>query len=141
MSNSAPVVVPVAPEKTDESSLRSAALVCYGLLLAACVTGITAIAAVILAYIKRSDAGGTVWRSHFRNTIIVFWVLFVAFTAGLVTWPIAFGVSLANDFEWPWVSAFSLPLFFWVIALPVVLIWALYRIVRGLMHASENRAF
>ena len=57
------------------SGLRTTAMICYVLYLVAFINGLTAIIGVIIAYIKRSDAVGTVWESHFRNLIVVFWVM------------------------------------------------------------------
>jgi uncharacterized membrane protein len=56
----------------DESSLRIFALIGYGLLLLACSNGFTAIAGVVIAYIKRAEARGTVYESHFSNMITAF---------------------------------------------------------------------
>ena len=69
--NTAPAPVTAA----GESSLRSMAILSYVLLLISCINGLTAIAAVIIAYIKKRDAAGTVWDSHMRNVILVFWVM------------------------------------------------------------------
>ena len=57
------------------SSLCSMVVLCYVLFLIACVNGITAIIGVIIAYVKRRDAAGTIWESHLNNLILVFWVM------------------------------------------------------------------
>ena len=87
------------------------------------LTGWPSIIAVILNYVKRSEARGTWLESHFRWQIRTFWfgllwislcVLFVLVTLGigiLIAWiPIAF-VSL----------------------------WFIYRIARGWMALNNNR--
>jgi uncharacterized membrane protein len=131
----------VPPRTVDEASLRQMAMIAYGMLLAACVIGVTAIIAVIIAYIKRGDASGTVWQSHYRNVIVVFWVMFAAFAAGLMSFPIALGLFVAQDFAWSWLPAFSVPVLFWLLVFPILLIWFLYRTIRGLVRASESRAY
>jgi len=88
------------------------------------LTGWPSILAVILNYVKRSDARGTWIDSHFRWQIRTFWFgalwialcgLFVVFTLGiglLVVWlPIA-----------------------------IVTIWFIYRIVSGWLRLSAGRA-
>ena len=62
------------------------------LFLIACVNGVTAIIGVIIAYVKRRDAVGTIWDSHFNNLILVFWVMVGAAILGFLTWPIAIRV-------------------------------------------------
>ncbi|HEY8949680.1 MAG TPA: hypothetical protein VIM56_12405 [Rhizomicrobium sp.] len=126
-----------APAFSDN---RTWAVVCYGLFILAFTNGITAIIGVVLAHIKRGETRGTIWESHFANLIHVFWtgVAFwvVFFVAAL------FGVAglwhdtIVNDFPAP------------MLALPVLglaflayVVWYLYRVVRGLMAALENRAY
>jgi uncharacterized membrane protein len=139
----APVAAsPVPPQgSTEDTSLRQMAMLAYGLMFAACVTGLTAIPAVIIAYVKRNDALGTVWQSHYRNVIVVFWVMLAAFLAGMMTFPIALGLLFAHRDAWPFLSAFSLPVLFWLVAFPLLALWFLYRMIKGLIRASENRAF
>ena len=132
------------PRAVDEDNLRNMAILSYVLLLVASINGLTAIMAVIIAYIKKDEAAGTVWQSHMRNVIVVFWTALVAFILGLLTWPIALGIFLARHTDhlaWSWVSAFSVPILFWAVLFPIFVIWFLYRMIRGLMHASESRAF
>src|ERR1700709_2000990 len=62
-----------APPPNDES-LKITALIGYGLFLVAFLNGVTAVIGVVLAYVMRGNAAGTVWESHFRNLIRVFWV-------------------------------------------------------------------
>lgn len=122
------------------SDLRSLAIVCYVLFLLASVNGLTAIVGVIIAYVKRHDAGGTIWQSHFKNLILVFWVMVGGVVLGFLTWPLAIGAFLAS---WPvfWPPALTLPFAFWFVGLPLLALWYLYRVVRGLIRASEERPY
>jgi len=134
------------PDQTDsrQSHLRSLALVGYVLFLVSFMNGLTAIAGVIIAYVKRRDAAGTIWQSHFGNLILVFWVMLAAFLLALISFPVSvlsLGLWLSGDFVWPAFSAFAVPVLFWMFAGPLLLIWFFYRIIRGLIHASENRAY
>jgi uncharacterized membrane protein len=119
-------------------------MICYVLYLVAFLNGLTAIIGVIIAYIKKSDAAGTVWESHFRSLILVFWVMLAVFVVGLVTLPISlFSIAALfdSDFALPALSALALPLLAWMFILPVFVIWFLYRMIRGLVRASEDRAY
>jgi len=102
---------------TDPERLRRLALLGYLLQACAFVTGISLIAAVILAHLKREDAAGTWLESHFRWQIRSFWIWFgvmlVAVPALLVFigWPLLLGVNF----------------------------WFLYRVIKGGLYLSENR--
>src|ERR1700733_1926799 len=66
-------IAPPPPQNNDES-LKLTALIGYGLFLLALVNGVTALAGVVLAYVMRGNARGTVWEGHFTNLIHVFWI-------------------------------------------------------------------
>jgi len=135
-------IPPVPPHDAagGASDLRSLTIVCYVLFLLASVNGLTAIVGVIIAYAKRRDAGDTIWQSHFNNLILVFWVMMAALILGFLTWPIAIGAFLA---AWPifWPPALTLPFAFWFLGMPLLALWVIYRVVRGLIRASEDRHY
>jgi uncharacterized membrane protein len=122
------------------SDLRSLTIVCYVLFLLACMNGLTALIGVIIAYAKRRDAVGTIWYSHFANLILVFWIMVGAAILGLLTWPIALGAFLI---AWPvfWPPALGLPFAFGFLIVPLLFLWYLYRIVRGLIRASDEQPY
>ena len=132
------------PGEAQQSGLRTTAMICYVLYLLAFITGLTALVGVIIAYIKKPDARGTVWESHFRSLIVVFWVMFAVLVLGLLTLPVSL-LSLAafydSDFAWPALSALALPTLVWMVVLPIFLVWFLYRMIRGLIRVSEDRAY
>ena len=138
-----PAPVPPAPPHDatgGASDLRSLTIVCYVLFLLAAVNGVTALIGVIIAYAKRGDAAGTIWQSHFNNLILTFWVMVGAALVAVLMWPIAFGALLAaGPIFWP--PALTLPFAFWFLGIPLVVVWYFYRGVRGLMRASEERAY
>lgn len=102
-----------------DDSARTIALIVYLLYLAALVNGVTALIGVILAYIKRDEAQGSIYESHFSNQIEMFW-LFVA---------CCIGVALL------WWTLIIFP----VVA--VLYVWILFRTVKGLMRASDGRPY
>lgn len=134
-----------APGEAQQSGLRTAAMICYVLYLVAFLNGLTAIIGVIIAYIKKSDAVGTVWESHFKSLILVFWVMLAALVIGLVTFPISLLSMSAlfdnGDFAWPGLSALFLPMLVWMFLFPVLFIWFLYRMIRGLIRAADDSPY
>ncbi len=127
--------------QTRGGDLRLAAIVSYGLfLLALCSGGFTAAAGVVIAHIKRGDARGTPYESHFRNLIAVFWTSFVliALFGGALVWGILDLALFAPDKD---VAG-------WLFVLPIawfagtaLLVWYLYRTIGGLVRALEGSAY
>jgi uncharacterized membrane protein len=99
---------------------RVLAIVAYVLFLIGWPTlHLATIAGVILAYVQRSDARGTIWQSHFDNIIHVFWI---SLLIGVIAIPLCFVLV-----------GFAI--------LGVLVIWFLYRTIRGLVHAIESEAY
>ena len=109
-----------APRVADQDNGRIMAIVAYVLFLAGVPTvHLSSVVGVILAYIQRNDWRGTMWESHFEAMIFTFWVSFVV---GLV----------------------AIPLCFVVVGIPIligVVVWFLYRNIRGLVHAIESKPY
>jgi uncharacterized membrane protein len=137
MSDNPQSATPQAPAFSDA---RTLAIICYGLFILAFTNGLTAIVGVVLAHIKRGETRGTIWASHFANLIHVFWIGVAFWVVFLVA--ALFGVAgmwhevIANDFPAP---IFALPLL--GLAFLAYVVWYLYRVVRGLMAALENRPY
>lgn len=142
MSDSTPATTPPAPrdDAAGAFDMRSLVIAGYVLFLLAWMNGITAIIGVVLAYVKRSEAAGTIWHSHFDNLILVFWVLVVGFVLGLFSWPLAFGLFLAQSPVF-WPATLSLPFVVGFLVFPVLVFWSLYRMIRGLIRALEGRPY
>src|ERR1700675_1282550 len=87
------------------------------------LTGWPSIIAVILNYVKRSDARGTWLESHFRWQIRTFWF-------GLL-W-----VSLCLIFV---VATFGLGILIAWLPLAFITFWFIYRIARGWLALNEGR--
>ena len=107
-------------ERTAEqlASLKTLTMVVYALQVMSVFVGITAIVGVIINYVKREDAAGTVYESHFDWQIRTFWW-------GLV-WSVIGFVLL---------FAFGLGLLVWFVAG----IWALYRVIKGFLKLNDNQ--
>jgi uncharacterized membrane protein len=91
--------------------------------VAAFLTGWPSIIAVILNYVKRSEARGTWLESHFRWQIRTFWfgVLWVALCMVFVVVTLGIGMLIA------WLP------------LGVVGLWFIYRIGRGWLQLNGHR--
>jgi len=129
-----------APPHEPTKDLRLMALICYGLYLAAMINGLTAVVGVVIAYIKRDDARGTVYESHFDNLISVFWVSLAVglLFFGALLWGIL-GVVFSVMAHHPMIMLIWLP-FAWF-ALVAFCVWYLYRTVKGLVRASDGRPY
>ena len=111
---------PVPTVTVPATDTRTLAIIVYGLYLGALFCGgASGIVGVILAYIKRDEARGTIWESHFENAIHAFWIWFALFVVGILTAWFLFG--------------------FVVIA--AAFVYFLYRTVKGLLAAIDSRPY
>ena len=102
----------------DEKQLKTVATVVYALQAAGFFLGITWIAAVIVDYVKQDDAAGTWLESHYRWQIRTFWFgLLWGVLGGILALVLVGFIVLAAD-----------------------AVWIIYRIVKGWLRLSENRA-
>jgi uncharacterized membrane protein len=101
----------------DLEALRKIALIGYALYAASLAFGVTALAAIILDYVKRDDARGTWLESHFAWQIRTFWWSLLIGAVGVILFFVLVG---------------------WAV-LAAGLVWFVYRIVKGWLRLSENR--
>jgi len=107
-------------ERTAEqlASLKTLTMVVYALQVLSVFVGVTAIVGVIINYVKREDAAGTVYESHFDWQIRTFW------------WGLAWTVV-----GFVLLFAFGLGVLVWFVAG----IWALYRVIKGFLKLNDNQ--
>jgi len=105
--------------KTEQqiASLRQLTLIIYILYALSWVAGISAIVAIVINYIKREDVAGTLYESHFAWQIRTFW------------WGLA----------WAVVGGITLLIGVGFVILPVLGIWVIYRMVKGLLFWNEHK--
>jgi uncharacterized membrane protein len=97
---------------------RNWAIAIWGLYLASFVTvGITALIGLIIAYVKKPELSSTPFGSHMTSAIRTFWISLVGGVIGMILSVIMIGYLL----------------------LLLVGLWALFRCVRGLIKAVDNR--
>ena len=129
-----PMPIPAAPSSdslvtwTQAIYALHALSLAIGILGAASVVGAfligwPSIVAVILNYVKRSEARGTWLESHFRWQIRTFWfgLLWISLCVAFVIGTLGIGIIIA------W-----LPMI-------VVGLWFIYRVVRGWMALNDGR--
>lgn len=105
------------PTPDAASSLKNIALAGYALQAAFFISGISAIVAIVLVYIKRDEARGTWLESHFRWQIRTFWfaLLWGAIGGLLVIVLIGWAVLFAD------------------------MVWIIYRIAKGWLNLNDGK--
>ncbi len=107
-------------DKTEQqiASLRQLTLILY-ILYASCwiLGGLPAIVAIVINYIKREDAAGTLYESHFAWQIRSFWWGLAWAVVGTITAIIGIGFLI----------------------LGALVIWLIYRMVKGLRFWNDHK--
>jgi uncharacterized membrane protein len=104
---------------TDEKAKANKEIttIIYALYAASLLFGITALAAIVLNYMKKDDVAGTLYESHFRWQMRTFWFSLLWGVIGVITFIVIIGMFiLAAD-----------------------AIWFIYRIAKGWLNLNENK--
>lgn len=104
-----------APQKDEK--LKDLTQLVYILQIISLVVGLTAIAGVMINYLKRGDVRGTYLESHFNWQIRTFWWLLAGLVVG-------------------WLLSLVLVGF---LILGLLYIWYIYRIVKGWLALSDRK--
>jgi uncharacterized membrane protein len=124
---------------------RSWALATYGLfLIAPASSGITVLIGVILAHLRLDQARGTLYESHYRNLILVFWVwLVVALAAASLAFAGLAGLVLSLMQSWPSFALYHSTLMLGLVFLGVVLtcFWYYWRLIRGFIRILDDKPY
>ena len=107
---------PAAAEDVRVADAKRLATICYALYAASCLVGVTAIAAIIVNYLKRDDVAGTWVASHFEWQIKTFWY---ALAGAIVSWLLM-------------IVLIGFPMFL------AVVVWTIYRIVKGWLALADG---
>jgi uncharacterized membrane protein len=100
------------------AGLKTITQVVYALQALSFMFGVTALVALIINYVKREDAVGTIYQSHFDWQIRTFW------------WGLLWGVLGC-------LLIIALGLGF--VMLFVAWVWAIYRVVKGWLKLTEGK--
>ncbi|OZI62197.1 DUF4870 family protein [Bordetella genomosp. 11] len=113
---------PQIPISGSSPDLRTITHVAYGLFALGFVTGgflpFGTLAAVVLIYVKRADAAGTYYASHFDWLLRTFW------------WSLL----------WLAISAIATLIFIGWLGVAATVVWVLYRLIKGWLALMEGRA-
>jgi uncharacterized membrane protein len=99
------------------ASLRQLTLIIYLLYALSWLLGVTAIIAIVINYVKREDAQGTLYESHFRWQIRTFWWGLCWFVLGALTVVLLVGFAI----------------------LFAATVWVIYRLVKGLLYWNDRK--
>ena len=108
-----------SPKTPDQmAGLKNVTMVVYALQGLSFLFGLTALVGLIINYVKRDDALGTIYQSHFDWQIRTFW------------WALAW-----------WVLGFLL---IWALGLGFLImfgawVWTLYRVIKGWLKLTEGK--
>lgn len=103
--------------EAEMRSRRTLTLIIYILQGLAFFIGLTALVGIIMNYVKRGDMRGTWLESHFRWQIRTFWYVLLWMVLGILLAVVWIGY----------------------IILFVNAVWAIYRIVRGVLNLLDNK--
>ena len=113
----------IADEKL--ASLKTVNHVTYALYALSLFSGVTAIVAIVLNYIKRDDARGTWIESHFSWQIRTFWyALAWALLVVLISLPLTLVIIGFGT---------------WALGMFILGLWAIYRIARGWLRLNAHQ--
>lgn len=107
------------PAGGPQQSLVKLTHVVYALDAASLFIGLTGIVAIVMAYLKRDEARGGFLESHYTWIIRTFWIgLAGAIVGGATMWMFGLGMIIVG----------------------AVIVWYIYRIVKGWLALNDGRA-
>ena len=112
-------VIDGSAKTSDElAGLKTITQVVYAMQALSFAFGVTALIGLVINYVKREDAAGTLYQSHFDWQIRTFWWGLLWSVIGFVLM-FAFGLGL--------------------VVLFVAWVWAIYRVVKGWLKLTEGK--
>lgn len=107
-----------APQSPN-TEIKNRVMIIWGLNLASVLVGLTGLVAVVLAYLWRGEASGTIYADHFAKQITTFWITLIAV---LISLPLMFvGIGF--------LTLFAAVIYYLVIS------------VLGIVRANEGRSY
>lgn len=147
LDKAAAAAAPAAPAKSarELESLRHLTMVSYLLNASGFLFGITWFIATALLYVKRADAQGTLYASHFTWQIRTFWWALLWALAGASV--LFVGVGTGRDAAGAEIFAGAGLLLLWVgyvlqlagYAMVALYVWAVYRVIKGFIYWSNEK--
>lgn len=130
--------------------MRTLTHVIYALQAAALINGLTLLVAVIVNYAKREEVKGTIYESHFDWQIATFWrALLIAvalFAFGVIYMFVAMGGTMMGmmhgggaDVDMSFGILETLIMLIVPLGSVALLVYFIYRVVKGWLRLNENR--
>ncbi|MDA8647052.1 YIP1 family protein [Porticoccaceae bacterium] len=105
--------------KEFNAEAKKHALIAYCLMGLGLFIGITWLAGAIWAMVKKSDANGSIFETHYSNIIVTFWISLACSLLGLFTIFIIIGYFILIG----------------------TVMWSVYRIAKGLARITSDRPY
>ena len=113
------VAAAVREDAARNESARSYSMAVYIAYLVGLIVPLGLLVGVIVAYVKRGDMVGTLYREHMDRMINTFWISLGLYILAILTAMIGIGVLIAFA-SW---------------------FWLIYRVIRGFIHMREGRSY
>jgi len=140
---------PLQPVSASDSE-RLLVLLAYGLMMIAMpMGGVSALIGVVIAHIRLGHVPGSLFESHYRNQIRVFWTMLVFFLAAVAVLSIVAGefvFSLFWPWFWPWHSIMlggAWMMLGWLAGIFFLglVIWYYWRLITGFVRMLDDRPY
>ena len=133
-----------ASQTLDQERLLVA--LAYGLYLISFAGGLSLLIGFIVALVRKPHARGTIYESHYRNLIQVFFVMLI-FVGIVLAAALAGSLDLLFGFLWhPVFAVWQWPLAAMMIPVAATVslllgIWFLWRVVRGFVRVLDDKPY
>jgi uncharacterized membrane protein len=124
---------------------RLLTVLAYGLYLIGVAGGVSILVGFVIAMVRKSRAQGTIYESHYRNLILVFFVV-LAFAGLMMAAALAASLNLLIGFAGLAASFWQWPLM--VSLIPAVAfcslllgLWYFWRVLRGLIRVLDEKPY
>jgi uncharacterized membrane protein len=118
----------------------------YGLFLIGFAGGLPLFAGAIIALVRKPHARGTLYESHYRNLLLVFFVT-LAFAGVMLAWAMlgavnVMGALFGSPFAWIWsASVFGLLMPAAMLVSLFLGLWYFWRVLRGFIRALDEKPY
>jgi uncharacterized membrane protein len=135
-----------APAADANGQERLMVALAYGLYLLSFAGGLPLLAGAIIALVLRPHARGTIYESHYRNLILVFFVVLafagLMLAAAMMGTINAMGALFGGPLAWFWSFSFLGMLLPAAMLVSLLLgLWVFWRVLRGFIRALDEKPY
>ena len=136
----------LTPASGPQDQERLLVILSYGLYLISVAGGIPLLVGVIIAFVRKRHARGTIYESHYRNLILVFFVMMLFAAMVLATGLAGVMALLFGIFANPVAVAWQFPMAVMLVPVAALVsltlgLWFLWRIIGGLLRALDEKPY